>query len=1026
MLRTLALIALATASASSQPALWTDLPPGRAASRPDLETFRPVHLDLDAFRAVLEDASETASVRVPIPLPEGGVLEVVAVESPVLAPGLQARFPSIRTYAVAGSASGRIAVTPHGVSGVVYLPGGPVAFDPVGSSDDLEPEVYAVYRASSLRVAGPGAHDLEDDVLEGDLRPVTDDELEIGGTLRTLRLALATTGEFTQSRGGTIELGLAAATVSVNRVNALLERDLSVRLEIIEGNDRLVFLDGATDPFTATGEDLASEAADVFDDDVGAEQYDVGHLLTTGNSGRARIGAACTLRLKGEAFSGVGSESSLFDLYVFPHEIGHQLGARHSFSSLRDDEFNSFGVEPGVGHTLMAYPQRAYHLPDEERYGFAYHSESLRQMLGARWNRTDGCGSVVATGNDAPRVTRPHRISPAPLGAFFVLEGDATDASGTRLSYSWEQTNRYGIGSGPVPRFRSLDPGSSSSRTFPDLERALAGTLGPGEGLADRPGTYSFRLTVRDGAPGGGGVGTAVVEVPVYDDAGPFRVTSHERPVTHAPGSDAVVTWDPATFSSRVDQVDVSLSFDNGATWTRALEGALNTGTAVVPVPSTPTQWGRVMVRPVGRNYFAVGAAPFEIGPAPAAAVSDLEVEATRASGTRDELAVVITNVGAPGTSLDVSASLHNVQPAPAQDVGYQALWSDETGGPDVAFVDISDTGSRLQFVPVDPGSLGDEATAEVALPFSFSFYGVAYDSLHVTSNGLVLMGPCSAGKCRSGFTHRYNSRIPLRSTPNGFVAPFWEDLHLQSGAVFTGLRHDGRFVIQYDRIGRPVGDGDYTFQVLLSPRGRIEIQYGQMENVTAGSTIGIEGATGETGVLVAYNELLALSGTALSFAPPRDPWLVLGRTSQTLARGESADLPLLLDLGAYQDGEVLTADLVIVTNDGARPRVVVPIEVTVGTPVATGSDLEAARVSSVRPNPSSRTAHLDVTLAAPGPLRVSIYDALGRLVSVPFESAVAGTLEVDLEAGTLAPGLYVARVQAEGGVESRTFVVAR
>ena len=55
--------------------------------------------------------------------------------------------------------------------------------------------------------------------------------------------------------------------------------------------------------------------------------------------------------------------------------------------------------------------------------------------------------------------------------------------------------------------------------------------------LSDR--TMTFRLTVRDGHPGGGGIGSRDTRVTVAPTAGPFLVTSHAAPATLRGGYDA-------------------------------------------------------------------------------------------------------------------------------------------------------------------------------------------------------------------------------------------------------------------------------------------------------------------------------------------------------------------------------------------------------------------------------------------------------------------------------------------------------
>jgi hypothetical protein len=76
----------------------------------------------------------------------------------------------------------------------------------------------------------------------------------------------------------------------------------------------------------------------------------------------------------------------------------------------------------------------------------------------------------------------------------------------------------------------------------------------------------------------------------------------------------------------------------------------------------------------------------------------------------------------------------------------------------------------------------------------------------------------------------------------------------------------------------------------------------------------------------------------------------------------------------------------------------------------------------SVAPNPASSGGTIRVTLPEAGPARVTVYDVLGRKVAVLAEGEwAAGAHEVALDAGGLAPGVYVVRVTV-----GRSTVVAR
>jgi hypothetical protein len=75
----------------------------------------------------------------------------------------------------------------------------------------------------------------------------------------------------------------------------------------------------------------------------------------------------------------------------------------------------------------------------------------------------------------------------------------------------------------------------------------------------------------------------------------------------------------------------------------------------------------------------------------------------------------------------------------------------------------------------------------------------------------------------------------------------------------------------------------------------------------------------------------------------------------------------------------------------------------------------------SVWPNPARRVARLRVEVPAGAEAHVSVYDALGRLVSTPERVAESQTVLTP----TLAPGVYVARLKGAFGEQVRAFVVA-
>ncbi|MBK8087137.1 MAG: hypothetical protein IPK31_03820 [Chitinophagaceae bacterium] len=78
------------------------------------------------------------------------------------------------------------------------------------------------------------------------------------GKLRTFRLALASTGEFSQFwLNGTETTDaqrkakvLVAMNAAMTRTNGIYERDFAIRMILVPNNDLVIYLDASTDPWS--------------------------------------------------------------------------------------------------------------------------------------------------------------------------------------------------------------------------------------------------------------------------------------------------------------------------------------------------------------------------------------------------------------------------------------------------------------------------------------------------------------------------------------------------------------------------------------------------------------------------------------------------------------------------------------------------------------------------------------------------------------------------------------------------------
>ena len=159
---------------------------------------------------------------------------------------------------------------------------------------------------------------------------------------------------------------------TMTRVNGVLEKDLALHLNMIN-NTSIIFTDATTDPYSdaTDGADGAwnKELMDTLHSIVGDSNFDIGHLFgASGGGGNAGcIGCVCSndisLDTNGDpiAYKGSGFTSPAdgipmgdnFDIDYVVHEMGHQLGANHTFSF--DIEGTGVNMEPGSGSTIMGY-----------------------------------------------------------------------------------------------------------------------------------------------------------------------------------------------------------------------------------------------------------------------------------------------------------------------------------------------------------------------------------------------------------------------------------------------------------------------------------------------------------------------------------------------------------------------------------------------------------------------------------------------------------------------------------------------
>jgi hypothetical protein len=611
--------------------------------------FRALEVNVKALESLLARAPAEGSavaLAVPtlltLPYPDGTDQLFRIEESPILAPELAARFPEIRTFVAQGiddpTATARLSLTPLGFHAMVLSASGTVFVDPYRR---WNPGYVLSYFKSDARKAAGSAFrcDVRDELLAGghtsdlSLDPqVITAKAAAGSQLRTYRLALAGTGEYTTAvcapNPAAVACGLAAMAVSMNRVDGIYEREVAIRMVIVANNNLVVYTNGTTDPYTnGNGSTMLGQNQTNLNSVIGAANYDIGHVFSTGGGGIAQLSVPCT----GSKARGVTGNSSPvgdgFDVDYVAHEMGHQFGAAHTFNGTTGscgggNRSASSAYEPGSGSTIMAYAGICGAEDLQPHSDDTFHTRSFDQIVAFSTGGTGGsCPVITATGNTAPTVNAGAAFT-VPKQTPFTLTGSATDPDPDTLTYMWEE---FDLGSAAPPNtdtnaarpiFRSFVPLTVPSRTFPRLSDILGNVATLGESMSNRNRTMTFRLTARDNRAGGGGVNYASTTVRVVTAAGPFTVTQPNTAVTWAGGSSQTVTWSVASTTAApvsCANVAIALSTDGGATFNNLVASTPNDGTQSVTIPSTPTTQARIRVTCVGNIFFDISNANFTI-----------------------------------------------------------------------------------------------------------------------------------------------------------------------------------------------------------------------------------------------------------------------------------------------------------------------------------------------------------------------------------------------------------------------------
>lgn len=604
--------------------------------------------DITTLIQLLKNAEETGAnakaVTIQLPTAEGTVEKFAVYSNPVMEKSLAEKY-GLGSYVGVGiddpSKYVRFSTSPTEIQSMIIKDGKFQFIEPVTADKKIYGVFYKTQRTDSEQgftcMEGKKEQDFHSlrEAGKNKLAGINITGRPAASMYRTYRLALSVTGEYTALFGG-VAGALAQMNNTMTRVNGVFEKEFAIHLNI-QNLPNIIYANAANDPYT---NNLNNQLQQTLTAQVGNANYDIGHVFNAagGNGNAGCVGCICTdptaaqPRGKGSAFTqNQNPMGDTFDIDYVAHEMGHQLGGNHTYSTVT--ESSGVNVEPGGGTTIMAYAGITANNVQMNSDAY-FHYSSINQILTNLEGKV-GCGVAQnIANNNAPAIT-PLISYNIPKGTAYYLDANAVDANGDQFTYNWEQYDSVGStssisgdsGWGFNPEgslTRSYPAVASGRRYFPSLPIVMSGKLtnkDTWETVSYIPRVLHYAVSVRDNNPNRPLTISAENTVTVGND-GPFKFKGLTASSTLYNNAANTISWDVANtnlapYNTANVKIEYTTDLNNGSAWTELVASTPNDGSFEIQMPATLQGNIKLRISAVGNIFYAVSPT-VSVGNAPA------------------------------------------------------------------------------------------------------------------------------------------------------------------------------------------------------------------------------------------------------------------------------------------------------------------------------------------------------------------------------------------------------------------------